>query len=111
LHQRYYKEVTPVKIKKGDKVQIIAGKDKGKSGKVLVADAKNNKVIVEGCNMIKKHVKPNAMSGQGGIVSKEAPIDVSNVMYLSGDKVSRIGYKVVDGVKHRVAKVNGETID
>ncbi len=108
-----------MKIKKGDKVQIIAGKDKGKSGKVLVADAKNNKVVVEGCNMISKHVKPNAMSGQGGIISKEAPLDASNVMYLYNGEPTRLGYKVETveesgkkkTVKHRVAKSTGDTID
>ncbi len=108
-----------MKIKKGDKVQIIAGKDKGKSGKVLVADAKNNKVVVEGCNMISKHVKPSAMSGQGGIITKEAPLDASNVMYLYNGKPARLGYKVEvvsengkdKKVKHRVVKSTGETID
>lgn len=108
-----------MKIKKGDKVQIIAGKDKGKSGKVLVADAKNNKVVVEGCNMVSKHVKPNAMNGQGGIISKEAPLDASNVMYLYNGKPERLGYKVetveeggkTKKIKHRIAKSTGDTID
>jgi len=104
-----------VKIKKGDKVIVIAGKCKNKEGKVLLVDRKNNKVIVEGVNMVKKHQKPNARNQQGGIISKEAPIDASNVMYSLKGKATRIGYKVetVDGkvVKTRIAKSTGEAID
>lgn len=104
-----------MKIKKGDKVQVIAGKDSGKEGKVIAIDNKNSKVIVEGVNMIKKHVKANAQNAQGGIVSKEAAIDASNVMYLYKGKPTRIGYtvEVVDGksVKQRIAKSTGEVID
>ncbi len=101
-----------MKIKKGDKVQIIAGKDKGKTGKVLKADAKNNKVIVEGCNMVSRHVKPNAANGQGGIISQEAPLDASNVMYLYNGAPTRIGYKVDEnGAKQRIVKSTGDTID
>lgn len=107
-----------MKIKKGDKVSVIAGKDKGKEGKVLLVDRKNAKVIVEGVNMIKKHQKA-AANQQAGIVSKEAPINVSNVMYLYKGKPTRIGYKVEkvekDGktvtVKSRIAKSTGEVID
>jgi large subunit ribosomal protein L24 len=100
-----------MKIKKGDKVQIIAGKDKGKQGKVLVVDVKNNKVIVEGCNIVKKHVKPSAMNNSSGIIEKAAPIDASNVMVLVDGKPVRIGYKIVDGVKQRIAKTTGDVID
>lgn len=108
-----------MKIKKGDKVQVIAGKDNGKEGKVIVVDKKNNKVIVEGVNMVKKHVKANAQKAQGGIISKEAAIDASNVMYLYKGKPTRIGYKVetvekngkTKTVKQRVAKSTGEMID
>lgn len=104
-----------MKIKKGDKVQIIAGKDKGKEGKVLKVYAKDNKVIVEGANMIKKHTKASPQGGQGGIISKEAPVDASNVMYLHKGKPARIGYtvEVVDGknVKKRIAKPSGDLID
>lgn len=103
-----------MKIKKGDKVQVIAGKCKGEEGKVLVADSKNNKVVVEGVNMVKKHVKSNAQA-QGGIITKEAPLDASNVMYLYKGKPVRIGYtvEVVDGknVKKRIAKPSGDLID
>ena len=100
-----------VKIKKGDTVKVIAGKDKDKEGKVLSVDAKKNKVIVEGINMITKHTKPSMQDQQGGIVNKAAPIDISNVMYLHKGKVTRIGYKVEDGKKVRVAKTTGEVLD
>ena len=100
-----------VKIKKGDTVKVIAGKDKDKEGTVLSVDAKKNKVIVEGINMITKHTKPSMQDQQGGIVNKEAPIDISNVMYLHKGKVTRIGYKVEDAKKVRVAKTTGEVLD
>ena len=70
------------KIKKGDTVKVIAGKDKDKEGKVLHVDPKNHRVVVEGVNMVTKHTKPNAANQTGGIVKQEAPVDVSNVMYL-----------------------------
>ena len=99
------------KIKKGDTVQVITGTDKGKEGKVVSVDAKNNKVVVEGINMVSKHTKPNAQNQNGGIIQKEAPIDASNVMYVQNGKATRIGYKVEDGKKVRVAKKTGEVID
>ncbi len=107
-----------MKIKKGDKVVVIAGVDKGKEGKVLLVDKKNNKVIVEGVNMVKKHQKASA-NQQGGIIQKEAAINASNVMYLYKGKPTRIGYKVEkvekDGKmvnsKQRIAKSTGEVID
>ena len=104
-----------MKIKRGDKVVVIAGKDKDKEGKVLLVDRKNNKVVVEGVNQIKKHQKPNAMNHAGGIITKEAPIDASNVMYLHNGKASRLAYKIeeVNGkrVKKRIIKKTGEVID
>ena len=100
-----------VKIKKGDTVRVIAGKDKDKEGKVLSVDPKKNRVIVEGVNMITKHVKPSVQNQQGGIVNKEAPIDLSNVMYLQNGKVTRIGYKMDGDKKVRIAKKTGEVID
>jgi large subunit ribosomal protein L24 len=104
-----------MKIKKGDKVRVIAGKDKGKEGKVILVDAKKNKVIVEGINMVKKAVKPSPQNPNSGIVSQAAPIDASNVMYLNAGVATRIGYnvKTVEGkkVKTRVAKSTGEDID
>ena len=100
-----------VKIKKGDTVRVIAGKDKDKEGKVLSVDIKNNRVVVEGINMITKHTKPSMQNQQGGIVNKEAPIDLSNVMYLHKGKVTRIGYKLDGDKKVRVAKSTGEVLD
>ncbi|MCI5759189.1 50S ribosomal protein L24 [Bilifractor sp. LCP19S3_H10] len=100
-----------VKIRKGDTVRVIAGKDKDKEGKVLSVDAKNHRVLVEGINMITKSVKPNAANQQGGIINKEAPIDISNVAYLKDGKTTRIGYKFDGDKKVRVAKKTGEVID
>ena len=105
------KQLSAMKIKKGDTVKVIAGKDKGKEGKVLSVDIKNNRVIVEGINMITKHAKPSMANQQGGIINKEAPIDMSNVMYVLNGKATRIGFQVVDGKKVRVAKSTGEVID
>ena len=99
------------KIKKGDTVRVIAGKDKDKEGKVLSVDRKNNRVIVEGINMITKHTKPSAANQQGGIINQEGPIDISNVMYVVNGKVTRIGFTEKDGKKVRVAKATGEVID
>ena len=100
-----------MKIKKGDTVRVIAGKDKDKEGKVLSVDAKKHKVIVENINMITKSQKPNASNQQGGIVQREAPIDVSNVMYLHKGEVTRIGYKLDGDKKVRVAKKTGDVLD
>ena len=100
-----------MKIKTGDTVKVIAGKDKDKEGKVLSVDKKTGRVVVEGVNMVTKHAKPSASNQQGGIINKEAPIDASNVMYVHNGKVTRIGYKVEDGKKVRVAKKTGEVID
>ncbi|CRZ35246.1 LSU ribosomal protein L24P [Herbinix hemicellulosilytica] len=102
------------KIKKGDNVRVIAGKDKGKEGKVLAV--KDGRVIVEGVNMISKHTKPNQANPKGGIVRQEAPIDISNVMYVHKGKVTRIGFKFIEDKngnlkKVRVAKTTGEVID
>ncbi len=101
------------KIKRDDEVIILAGKDKGKRGKVRkVLD--NNKVVVSGINMIKKHTKPNPQAGvAGGIVEKEAPIQVSNVAIFNpaSGKADRVGFKVEEGRKLRVFKSSGEAID
>ena len=98
-----------VKIKKGDTVKVIAGKDKDKEGKVL--SVKDGRVIVEGVNMITKHTKPSMANQQGGIITKEATIDISNVMYLHKGQVTRIGYKMDGDKKVRVAKKTGDVID
>ncbi|MBQ3544891.1 MAG: 50S ribosomal protein L24 [Lachnospiraceae bacterium] len=99
------------KIKKGDTVRVIAGKDKDKEGKVLSVDKMNGKVLVENINMVTKHTKPSAANQNGGIINQEAPIDISNVMYVVNGKVTRIGFTEKDGKKVRVAKATGEVID
>ncbi len=99
------------KIKKGDTVKVIAGKDKDKEGKVVSVDKKNGRVLVEGINKITKHEKPSAANQNGGIVQKEAPIDISNVMYVHKGKPTRIGFKMENGKKVRFAKSTGDIVD
>ena len=100
-----------MKLKTGDKVVVIAGKDKGKEGKIVAVDKKNNRVMVEGVNMVSKHTKPNAQNQQGGIVHQEGPIDASNVMYIHKGTATRVGFKMDGDKKVRVAKSTGEVID
>jgi large subunit ribosomal protein L24 len=108
-----------MRIKRGDRVVIIAGKDKGGEGKILLVDRKKQRVIVDGKNMVTRHTKQNAANPQGGLIRKEAPLHVSNVMLMHNGKPTRVGYKVerkeVNGkmvnVKYRVAKKTGEIID
>ena len=100
-----------MKIKKGDTVKVIAGKDKDKEGKVLSVDKKNGRVVVEGVNMVTKHVKPSAANQDGGIVQKEAALDMSNVMYVHNGKPTRIGFKFENDKKVRYAKSTGEVIE
>ena len=100
-------------VKKGDKVMVISGREKGKTGTIIAAFPKTDRVLVEGLNLVKKHMKPNQANPQGGIVSQEASVHVSNVMLIdpkSGEP-TRVSYKVEDGKKVRVAKKSGETID
>ncbi len=99
-----------LKIKKGDTVKVIAGKDKGKEGKVLDIDRKKGRVLVEGVNMIKKHMKPSAANANGGIVEREAMLDISNVMYMHKGKPTRIGFKMDGDKKVRFAKSTGDII-
>ena len=105
-----------LKIRKGDKVVVISGKDKGAKGKVLVAYPTRNKILVEGVNRIKKHTpvsRTERGASSGGIVTQEAPIHVSNVMVIDSDgKPTRVGYRIDDesGKKVRVAKTNGKDI-
>ncbi len=99
------------KIKKGDTVRVIAGKDLGKEGKVTSVDVKNHKVLVEGINKVTKHNKPSAQNQNGGISEKEAPLDLSNVMLVVDGKTTRVGFKVDGDKKVRVAKATGKTID
>ncbi|MFK7697352.1 50S ribosomal protein L24 [Paenibacillus sp. HJGM_3] len=101
-------------VKKEDTVIVITGKDKGKKGRIIAAYPRQNRVLVEGVNMVKKHQKPTQQNPQGGILDQEAPIHVSNVMLLDpkSGKPTRIGYKVLEnGKKVRVAKKSGEVID
>ena len=100
-----------MKIKKGDTVKVIAGKDNGKEGKVISVDRKNNRVLVEGVNIITKHMNPSAANQNGGIVQKEAPIHISNVMYVHKGKPTRIGFKMEKDKKVRFAKSTGDVID
>ena len=101
-----------MKIKVGDTVKVIAGKDKGKEGQVLKVDHKNGRVVVKGVNMITKQNKQSAQNPNGGIVNVEGSIDVSNVMYVKDGVATRVGFDVVDGKKVRVAKkANNAVID
>ena len=100
-----------MKIKTGDMVKVIAGKDKDKEGKVISVNKKDNKILVEGVNMITKHTKPSMSNQQGGIVHQEAPIDASNVMLLHEGKATRVGFKMDGDKKVRFAKSTGEVID
>lgn len=101
-------------VKKGDRVIVLAGKDKGKRGEILSASPKEKRVVVQGVNMIKRHTRPTQANPQGGIVEKEASIHVSNVAHIDpkDDKATRVGHKVLeDGRKVRVARRSGEVID
>ncbi|MBT2758932.1 50S ribosomal protein L24 [Mesobacillus foraminis] len=100
-------------VKKGDKVMVISGKDKGKTGNILAAYPKQSRVLVEGVNIVKKHAKPSQLNPQGGIISQEAPIHVSNVMPIDpkSGKPTRVGYTEENGKKVRVAKKSGEVLD
>jgi len=100
-----------MKIRKGDQVIVTTGRDKGKQGEVLRAMPKDNKVVVQGVNMVKRHTRPS-QTNAGGIISKEAPIDVSNVALVDPEtgKATRVGFKIVDGEKVRVAKKSGKVI-
>jgi large subunit ribosomal protein L24 len=104
-----------MKIKKGDTVEVVTGKDSGKKGRVLVVDRDRERLVIEGVNMIKRHTRPNPQKNvKGGIVEREASIHVSNVMVVSPDsgRRSKIGYRILDdGRKVRVAKVDGAILD
>ena len=98
-----------MKIKKGDMVKVIAGKDK--EGKVIAVDKKDGKVLVEGVNMLTKHTKPSAANQNGGIVHQEGYIDASNVMLMHKGQATRVGFKMDGDKKVRFAKKTGEVID
>jgi len=114
LQKRLESHNNKLHVKKDDTVIVITGKDKGKKGRVLAAYPRENRVLIEGVNMVKKHAKPSQQNPQGGILNQEAPIHVSNVMLVDpkSGKATRVGYKVLDnGKKVRVAKKSGEVID
>ena len=100
-----------MKIKTGDTVKVIAGKDVGAEGKVLSVDRKKRRVLVEGVKMVKKHTKPSVTNQNGGIVEREAYIDASNVMYVHTGKATRLGFKFVDDKKVRYDKKTGDVVD
>ena len=103
--------MSTMKIKKGETVKVITGKDAGSEGKVLSIDAKNGKIVVEGINMVTKHAKPSQANPDGGIIQKEAPIDISKVMLVVKGKATRVGFKMDGDKKVRFAKATGEVID
>jgi large subunit ribosomal protein L24 len=101
------------KIKKGDQIIVIAGKDKGKKGEVIRSIPSENRVVVQGINMVTKHTKPS-MTTQGGLVKQEAAIHVSNVAHVDpkSNEATRVGFKILeDGRKVRIARKSGEQID
>ena len=101
------------KIKKGDRVVLLAGKDKGRQGSVLRVLPKEERVVVEGLNMVQRHTRPTQGDPQGGIKNKEAALHISNVAFVdpkSGEP-TRVGFRIEDGKKVRVAKKSGEVID
>ena len=102
-----------MKLRVGDTVQVIAGSDKGKTSEVIQILRKENRVIVEGVNMVTKHIKPSQVDPEGGIVTREAPIHVSNVAYYDSKakKPVKIGYSIEDGEKIRINKATGKALD
>ncbi len=107
----------PARIKTDDEVIVIAGKDRGKKGKVLRVDPKKDRVFVEGLNMVKRHQRPQqtgaAAAQTGGVIEKEGPIHVSNVMLLDpkDGKPTRVGVEIEDGKRYRIARRSGTRID
>ena len=109
--------MSATKLKKGDTVRVIAGRNKDSEGKILSIDHEKNRLVIEGVNLVTKHEKPSMRNQQGGIVQVEAPLDLSNVMLLYKDKPTRVGYKVEKNdagkvvKKTRIAKATGDEID
>lgn len=100
-----------MKIKKNDNVKVIAGRDKGKTGRVLRVDRERDRVLVEGVNLVKKAMKKRRQNDQGGIIEVEAPIHASNVMIVTRNgQTTRVGYRVEKGEKQRIAKKTGEVL-
>ena len=100
-----------LKIKKGDTVRVIAGRDKDKEGKVISVNTKKGTLLVEGVNMVTKHTKPSMTNQNGGIIHQEGPIDASNVMYVHKGTATRVGFKMDGDKKVRYAKSTGDVID
>ena len=100
-------------VKKGDKVLVITGKDKGKTAEALEVSPKTGKVLVDGVNVVTKHQKPKSQQDKGGIIKKSAPIDASNVMVVcpTCDKATRVAHKEVEGKKARICKKCGASLD
>jgi len=112
-HQNKPKVRIKVKIKKDDTVKVIAGRDRGKTGRVLQVDTVKGKVLIEGVSMVKRHTRPNPQKQiKGGIAERESPIAISNVMVMTaGGVATRVGYRVEGNRTVRVAKKGGETLD
>ena len=102
-----------MKLRVGDTVQVVAGSDKGKTGEIIQILRKEDRVIVEGINMVTKHIKPSQADPEGGIVTREAPIHVSNVAYYDSKAKEpvKVGYKIEDGQKNRINKKTGKALD
>jgi large subunit ribosomal protein L24 len=108
----------PMKVRSGDHVEVISGKDRGKTGRILRVDPKRERVYVEGLNMVKRHTRPQQVGGAqseaalGGVIEREGPIHVSNVMLLdSKGKRTRVGIEREDGQRYRVARSSGARLD
>ncbi len=99
-----------LKIKSGDTVRVMAGDHKGEEGKVIKMILSKNRAIVEGVNLISKHTKPSAQNPQGGIMKKEAPIHISNLMLLENGEVTKVGYRIEDNKKIRFSKKSDKAI-
>ena len=112
-HQNKPKVKIKVKIKKDDTVKVIAGRDRGKTGRVLQVDTEKGKVLIEGVSLVKRHTRPNPQKQvKGGIAERESPIAISNVMVMTaGGVASRVGYRIEGNRSVRVAKKGGETLD
>lgn len=111
--ERKYNKQVKLHIKKGDMVQVIAGDDKGKKGRVIEVLNAKNRALVEGINIVSRHTKPNAQNQQGGIIKKEAPVNISNLMVIDkSGKPTRVGRKLNEAGKLvRYSKKSGELID
>ena len=104
------KQVKPTRLRNEDQVTVIAGREKGKTGRILSIDRERNRVVIEGLNLVKKAVKPQGQNQKGGITEIEASLHISNVMLTSRKGPSRIGFVLVDGKKQRVARKTGEQV-